>query len=1014
MKCFIIAQIVGPYNKIIGYRLFDAESSKGEIMDVTVQNITKVISKDPELIKNARLVNGKLSGTNGSLERYAKIDASGNLKQGEKSPLVVLNKIENVGYTVVDFKGQKLKMSNEKAVEYAKNNGIANGKVVTQENIEFISSIADSYEVVKLPTSKLGANNKVNIPIRIGSDAASVAKHTENDIETEMSYNDVFSAMSAEQRSVLKQYYTWYTVDCYKKMAKNVRLNLAPGKAEKLAQLRGIDKWEFAGINDSYLSGNFKAHCELGHRLRYEYFAIPEGILDKDYKVRKNRVRAGLSRTHAQKDAVQELKDSGAIVFGETCAGDFFNISPEDMKKLVKTRKTMSDEIELMSNIITNHLEQSYVNNCKLLYQVIEKLGSTQNVIDAFGENIGYTLLAFIKTNMPFPMSLVIEAASQSRKDIKSFWCKVFPEYKDLIIEMINAKDDANNNSVGIGAGGNLLWYISEYSLEGKYQYDPIGDNEGLRKDIGRYNKETRNLRTAIINSFIVGAGINVKYLDNIETVINYLRVAKFMKELAIKVEKEFYDKQLDKVYKLNKYIKYLENKLYTYGSDNETKIKIDALTNEERALINIFFSSFGFNKTYRTGFYMYIKYSSGYSYCREVTFKKLDILSYITRVTSWKNIKEVAEAIDSISKTPSDIAKLFINYEDKQIKDKLEEEKNKIRYIYILVDDNIIAEKYLDDKLVVAKLDYITYQEFSKDILNFRNNRKYAINTNEINDKSTLLNCSNILSYSEINKEEYDNRLKDIATNRITAQIIRDRERQKQQEEQERLNRLAEEQRLQREHEARLEQENEAKLDKLRELIDKYSGTHDYYGLRTSKAILDTGLKYGALKPKQKWRINKTLEELIELDKNNGEYINYDLDNVINQDKLDMPGINQGDTINKGKTEENTNNQEKLDNTTLNDNKNEKESISDANDNKPKSYVKEDNLKAINDDDAEKAIRCLLQNVVLKNEKDKDIAFSTKIALTINNTGKMSEKQKNFLMKGYSRYLDTRSEGGC
>lgn len=1024
MKCYIIAQILDSNSKaLLGYRLFDADSQKGEIMDVALQNIKKVLEKDPTLIKNAKLIAGTINGTNGKLERYAKIDSNGNLISGEKSPLVVINKIENIGYTVVDFKGQQIKMSNEKAVEYAKTNGIANGKVVEQDNIEFISSITDSYEVIKLPTSKVGNTGKVNIPIRIGSDAASVAKNTANDIETEMAYNDVFSVMSNEQRSVLKQYYTWYTVDCYKKMAKNVRLNLAPGKAEKLAQLRGIDKWEFAGINDSYLSGNFKAHCELGHRLRYEYFAIPEGVLDKDYKVRSNRVRAGLSRTNGQKDAVQELRDAGAIVFGETCAGDFFHISPEDMKKLVKTRKTMSDEIELMSNIITNSLEQDYIKKVKLLYQVIQKLGNPENMRAAFGDNVAFTLLAFMKTNMPFPMSLVILASEKIREDMESFWTKVFPEYSSLITRMLKARESTENSPYALSAGGNLIWYISNFAIEGKYQYDPLTDNDGIRKDIGRYNKETREERTAIVNSLILGTSVNVTYLNNIETIESYLKVINYLTEMSKIIEVKFKEKQLNSKYTITNYYKTLESSLSTYSSNVEKHDKLKQLTDENKKMLSLFASAFSSIKEYATGFKIYEKYyTNRYTHSRRPSFRVLYVADYMTRLNAWKNISEISLAIDEMKLSKDSIVDTVLNYEADKIKDELEAERKKDRYYIFKINISDKTSKFDEDRLIAAKLDYITNSEFLRAM---EKGTYYGVNANEVDEESKLLETDVIASYEEVNKSTYESYIETIEYNRKRARRIKAQQEEADRLEKERIEKLAEEQRKREEEQSRLEQENEAKLDKLRELINKYIGSNDYYGIRTAKAILDSGIRYDKMMPKQRWRINKTLEELTELENNNGTNIDYDLDSVISKESdssnnsadssiKDQSDVKTDTIADESSTIEKDKVSIEIKETTKTEEKEPEKTTEEVETKKSKTSVNEENIKGLNDAEAEKAIRCLLGNVNIKEEKDSNIAFATKVALTVSRYGSLSEKQKNFLMKGYNQYLEKYGESGC
>lgn len=969
MKCFIIAQVVDNYNRVVGYKLFDAD--RGDTMVVTTEQVKAVLTKQPDLIKNASLINNTLSGTNGKLDRYARVNKNGQLVNGDKSPLVVLNKIDNVGYTVVDFKGQTAKISNEKAVNYAKENGIANGKVITQDSLEFISSISGEYETIKIAPSKVGSNTKINIPIRIDGDAKTVAKHTAEDIETEMEYNDVFQSMNSEQRNVLKQYYTWYTVDTYKKMAKNVRLNLAPGKAEKLAQLRGIDKWEFAGINDSYMEGNFKAHCELGHRLRYEYFAIPEGVLDENHKV-KTRSTVGYMR--ARKDAVTELREAGAIVFGETCAGDFFNIAPDDMKKLVKTRKTMSDEIELMSNILTNHLEESYKSNCKMLYQVIAKLGNVENVVKAFGDNVGYTLLSFIKAKMPFPMSLVILAADQARKDKLGFYTTLYPEYKDIIKIMLDTTKDEEtqkNAATAVAAGGYLLQFIAEYTLEGKYQYDPTTDQDNTRKDIGRYNKETRSVRDAIVSSLILNTSVNVRIMDNLDMLTNYLKVFKFYHELSNHVMEKYTNSSLKDIYgTIDKFPRQYENIINSY--DTETKELLGEMNTELVAMID---SSFPFIDKIKTGFYPYIAYGGYSAHCRQTTFKKISNYGRIQRIEVWKNIGEIAESVDNLGKTPKEVAEEglypLIAYIDK----KNEEERKKDRYIKLSVTSDTLLNKYVDDSTVVAKLDYICYEEFIKAFVD--RNSSYAINTNSINDNSILLNIDEIKDYSMISRLDYEYYIDSIKRNRERARIKREIEERTQREEQERLAKLAEQQRLEREAAARKEQEEEAKLDRLKKLLDEYTGDSKDYGVQTARAILNQGIVYSKLSPKQRWRIDKTLKDLENQKENEGKLKEYNFDQIningeiVEKDKpVDKSVVKEYKTVEKKAT----------------------------------SIINEENIQALNDEETANAVRELLTKVKIKEESDGEIAFATKVALTVNKTGKISDKQKNYLLKGYKK----------
>ena len=45
-----------------------------------------------------------------------------------------------------------------------------------------------------------------------------------------------------------------------------------------------------------------------------------------------------------------------------------------------------------------------------------------------------------------------------------------------------------------------------------------------------------------------------------------------------------------------------------------------------------------------------------------------------------------------------------------------------------------------------------------------------------------------------------------------------------------------------------------------------------------------------------------------------------------------------------------------------------------------------------------------LIRKVNLKTEKDNELAFACKVALTASRTGKVSEKQLKYLEKGYNK----------
>ena len=132
----------------------------------------------------------------------------------------------------------------------------------------------------------------------------------------------------------------------------------------------GEKDWQFGGAIDTGFHGG--GRCELGHSLRYVYFAVP--CSDPENKEKR-------------------------IAFGDTCASDFFEISKEDMKKLVKARMLMADEIKIMSDILANNLEEEYYEKCKMLYQVINiiLLKNKEEFFNVFGNNVGANIIKFYR-----------------------------------------------------------------------------------------------------------------------------------------------------------------------------------------------------------------------------------------------------------------------------------------------------------------------------------------------------------------------------------------------------------------------------------------------------------------------------------------------------------------------------------------------------------------------------------------------------------------------------------------
>ena len=557
-KIFAIAKITSN-NSMIGLRIADVEQKKVQYKDVPIGSIKNVLLNGGIEIQNVAVVDGNLIGTNGSLDRLATIDIHKGLSG--KSPLVVINRLGDAGYTVIDYKGVVKKATNTDVVKYAKLFGIANGKVIVKDNLEYISSITGEYETKEISASKLGGRKEVSIGLALNHDSRSVAKHVKAEAADEINNNDVFKSMTPAQKKVVQDYYMWYTVDIYENMSKGMRLSLKKtargiSKAETISQLRGEDDWTFGGIRDCGFLG--ASQCQLGHPLRYEYYAVAK---DENGKV------------------------IDKIIFGETCSGDFFDISREDMAKLVKTRMMMTDEIKIITDIAANHTEKEEWGQIKLLVDTLRKLsGSRENskevYYEVFGSQVANTLANFINVNIPFPESLVLLAKKKIYEyGTVRFWGMIFEEHQDTIASIL---DNPSYYSLR-GVAGLYLQFMVQVQMAGKFGYDPtkykldrekstyknmkLGKNDEIGKRFrytndkpGGFSKKDAETRELLLSRMRMYLKCKDYSLDEAEEVIKVIgeydkdvEIAKGWAKLA-----------------LEKYDIYLRDKLREVEVDNE------------------------------------------------------------------------------------------------------------------------------------------------------------------------------------------------------------------------------------------------------------------------------------------------------------------------------------------------------------------------------------------------------------------------------------------------------------
>lgn len=156
MKPHLIAVIKDDDNEIQGYRiLYDIGASN--IATIALINDIRINGVE---LENAKLDGDKIVGTNGSIDRYPVIVRN---QLVSKSAVTVLTKLNDGNYKVSDFKGVKATMNKSQLVAYAKANGIANGKVVSNGISEFISAINGEYQ-----TENVVPETQINMKSHLG------------------------------------------------------------------------------------------------------------------------------------------------------------------------------------------------------------------------------------------------------------------------------------------------------------------------------------------------------------------------------------------------------------------------------------------------------------------------------------------------------------------------------------------------------------------------------------------------------------------------------------------------------------------------------------------------------------------------------------------------------------------------------------------------------------------------------------------------------------------------------
>ena len=503
-KIYVIATIASK-GKVFGVRITDLGDRRKKFMDVSIKDLMNVYKSTPNMFKNIAIVNGKLS-TLGS--NFTVVDFE-TKKPLVKPLIIVANRLGNLGYTLIDYNGNVKKCNIADTMKIAQTsafgNAVVSNGILVPTGADFITEAVAIKKDSGLESIGAGLMMDASKKI-VGSYRA--------DALNSVGEANIFDGLSDNQIQAIQNYYLWYTSEEYAKLSHNRTFEIKESKGIKLDSIRQDYVWYFGGIVDRGFKGNSK--CTLGHPIRYEYIALGyESIKDRetDPKSFKNRVK-----------------------FGETCSSDFFIIPLDEMRKLVKIRKAMSEEIEAIASAKKKQVYENDDKDWKALWENVELI---RNLVDgknimqltkAFGGKVANALMTFRDLDIPFPDSLVNLACNSAygteEKMVKSnkardFWKVIITKELKPLIDWIF---DYNKDSY-IGDLASCLEFMCCYGLAGNYKYDPL-NNTGRR--FGAMNKRTRYLRYCMIVPYRKIGVYKFSYTE----LVNTLSIFSLVKEI--------------------------------------------------------------------------------------------------------------------------------------------------------------------------------------------------------------------------------------------------------------------------------------------------------------------------------------------------------------------------------------------------------------------------------------------------------------------------------------------------
>lgn len=184
----------------------------------------------------------------------------------------------------------------------------------------------------------------------------------------------LYDNFTEEQFETIKDYFRWRSRLRFRELVSNTSLAVKHKKAQELANIIGnVTDWVYDGCVDTGVFGG--GYCELGHALRYEHYAFSPST-------------------------------GRQLIFGSSCASDFFGIEKEKLRKINSVQDETLDEVKFIAFIQNTGKQPEYFKKFYGdLMAVINILRDEMN--EAFGKEWNEQMAAFLKVGLPWTKSMV-------------------------------------------------------------------------------------------------------------------------------------------------------------------------------------------------------------------------------------------------------------------------------------------------------------------------------------------------------------------------------------------------------------------------------------------------------------------------------------------------------------------------------------------------------------------------------------------------------------------------------